>query len=99
MIAWRRRDDIILAGAGNDTIRGSVGRDLIVGDQGNDLIDGGDAEDVIWAACQNMRKRLGVLVPLRQSPLPHKSGKRSVGWSISIPLWEVVLFLHLDECR
>ncbi len=42
-------DDIVLAGAGNDTVKAGLGDDTIYGGDGNDVIFGGDGDDTIFA--------------------------------------------------
>ncbi len=41
--------DLIVSGAGNDTLKGSPGDDTLQGGAGNDVIDGGTGDDVVNA--------------------------------------------------
>jgi Ca2+-binding RTX toxin-like protein len=40
-------DDVILGGAGNDTLNGDAGDDVVLGGDGADIIDGGDGDNVV----------------------------------------------------
>jgi Ca2+-binding RTX toxin-like protein len=40
-------DDILIGGAGNDTLRGGDGDDVLIGGAGNDSLDGGPGDNVV----------------------------------------------------
>jgi Ca2+-binding RTX toxin-like protein len=40
-------DDVIIGGAGNDTLRGESGDDVIIGQGGNDILDGGTGNNIL----------------------------------------------------
>jgi Ca2+-binding RTX toxin-like protein len=40
-------DDVLLGGAGNDTLLGGAGDDVLIGGPGNDTIDGGSGDNVV----------------------------------------------------
>ncbi|MEG4645588.1 Hint domain-containing protein [Paracoccus sp. APAP_BH8] len=46
-------DDIIKAGAGNDTVNGGLGNDHIEGGEGNDSLDGRDGNDSLYGGAGN----------------------------------------------
>ncbi len=46
-------NDVLIGGAGNDTLKGGRGNDLIFGGAGNDTLKGGRGDDMIFGGCGN----------------------------------------------
>jgi Ca2+-binding RTX toxin-like protein len=40
-------DDVLVGGAGNDTLLGGTGDDILIGNGGNDTLDGGPGNNVV----------------------------------------------------
>ena len=40
-------DDVLIGGAGNDTINGDAGDDVLLGGPGQDVLDGGTGDNVV----------------------------------------------------
>jgi uncharacterized delta-60 repeat protein len=58
-------DNILMGGAGADTLTGGSGRDILIGGQGADVLHGGGDDDIVIAGTTDFDSNLTALVAIR----------------------------------